>query len=153
MNVRAKTISDGLIKKFEQKPLEVAKLVKRGMIQTSTKTEELVINSIKDKDLRVSGRLLQSVRSYWKNPFIRVVEVGAKYATVLEFGGRPRTVPIRDLKLWARRKFGNENIAYPVQRAIKRRGTKPKYYIKDIKNDIIREKNKIWYNIFKKILE
>ena len=46
------------------------------------------------------------------------------YAPAVEFGTRPHFPPIAPLKLWARRKLGDEGAAYAVQKAIGKRGTK-----------------------------
>lgn len=45
------------------------------------------------------------------------------YVWYVEEGTSPHWPPIAPLKLWAVRKFGDERIAYPVQKAIAARGT------------------------------
>lgn len=47
----------------------------------------------------------------------------ATYVDYVEKGTRPHWAPIGPLKLWAIRKFGDERIAYMVQRKIAARGT------------------------------
>jgi hypothetical protein len=44
---------------------------------------------------------------------------------------RPHWAPIRPLKRWARRKLGNERLAYAIQWQIARRGTKGKHMFRD----------------------
>lgn len=46
------------------------------------------------------------------------------YGRIVEEGSRPHWAPIEPLKLWAKRKTGDERVAYIAQRAIARRGTK-----------------------------
>jgi hypothetical protein len=46
------------------------------------------------------------------------------YAWPVETGSKPHWVPIGPLLLWAKRKLGDEKIAYAVQKAIAKRGTK-----------------------------
>lgn len=46
------------------------------------------------------------------------------YAQPVEEGSRPHWAPIEPLKLWAKRKLGDESIAFRVQRAIARHGTR-----------------------------
>ena len=53
-----------------------------------------------------------------------VVASPLAYAIPVERGSRPHWAPIAPLKLWARRKLGDERAAYAVRWAIARRGTK-----------------------------
>ena len=53
-----------------------------------------------------------------------VVFSTSRYAEYVEFDTIPHWAPIAPLKLWARVKLGDERLAYPVQRAIARRGTR-----------------------------
>ena len=48
----------------------------------------------------------------------------------LEFGTAPHSVPVEELKGWARRKLGDENLAYAVANAIRKRGTRPYPFIR-----------------------
>ena len=50
-----------------------------------------------------------------------------KYGYVQEFGRKPggRMPPVDALKGWARRRLGDENLAFPVARSIAKKGTKP----------------------------
>jgi len=63
-------------------------------------------------------------------------EVGSAvvYASVLEEGRNPwpgaMPPPSGDLRTWARRKLGDERLAFPVARAIKRRGFKAQPYLR-----------------------
>lgn len=52
------------------------------------------------------------------------------YASIMEFGAEPGTFPnFKQLKIWARRKFGVEAAAFPIARAIQRRGFVPQPYL------------------------
>lgn len=53
-----------------------------------------------------------------------VVFSTATYVQYVEFDTIPHYAPIAPLKLWARVKLGNENLAYPVRAAIAKRGTR-----------------------------
>jgi hypothetical protein len=55
-----------------------------------------------------------------------VVGFDAPHAEFVEFGSRPHWAPIGPLKEWARRKLGNEKLAYPIQRKIAKKGIKEK---------------------------
>lgn len=61
-----------------------------------------------------------------------IAEVGSglPYAKVIEFGRTAGWFPkLDDLKVWARRKLGNERLAFVVGRAIKRRGFRAQPYL------------------------
>ncbi|MFA6433750.1 MAG: HK97 gp10 family phage protein [Elusimicrobiales bacterium] len=57
---------------------------------------------------------------------------GLPYASVVEEGRQPGWFPppSGDLKTWARRKLGDERLAFVVARAIKRRGFRAQPYLK-----------------------
>lgn len=54
-----------------------------------------------------------------------VVATPQAYALPLEEGSRPHWAPIGPLKLWARRKLGDERAAYAIRWGIHLRGTRP----------------------------
>ena len=54
-----------------------------------------------------------------------IVTTPQAYALPVEEGSRPHWAPIAPLKLWARRKLGDERAAYRVRWAIHLRGTRP----------------------------
>ena len=51
------------------------------------------------------------------------IATGVKYAVDIEYGTSPHHVNINDLKGWAKRKLGDENIAGAVQQKISEKGT------------------------------
>ncbi len=101
-----------------------------------------------------TGTLKSRIKTRLGNLWGRVwVDVG--YGIYVHEGTRPHWAPIRPLKLWARKKFGDERIAYAVQRVIARRGTKANPFMqraidKD-KNKINKRFDKALDNIIKKI--
>jgi len=56
-----------------------------------------------------------------------IVSTPLQYGIPIEYGTAPHWVPIAPLKLWAKRVFGDESVAYAVQKAIARRGTKGRF--------------------------
>ena len=52
------------------------------------------------------------------------------YGESLEFGTGPHNVPVEELKGWARRKLGDENLAFAVANSIRKRGTRPYPFIR-----------------------
>jgi len=53
-----------------------------------------------------------------------------KYALFIELGTDPHWPPIDALRPWARRKLGDENLAFPVARSISIHGTKPQPFLR-----------------------
>ena len=51
------------------------------------------------------------------------------YPIYVELGTRPHFPPVDMLKEWARRKLGDENLAFPVALKIAREGTKPNPFL------------------------
>ena len=57
------------------------------------------------------------------------VVANVDYAAYVEFGTRPHFPPVDALRDWAAKKLGDENLAFPVARAIGARGTPPRPYL------------------------
>lgn len=68
------------------------------------------------------------------------VGTNVKYAPFMEYGTRPHTPPISALKVWARQKFGDERIAFAVQKAISRRGTQGRKYFTNPFENVVKPK-------------
>lgn len=85
----------------------------RGILRNSIDTE------VKDEGrLSIVGRVFSNLRS----------EV---YPAVMEAGRAPGSFPpIEPLKRWAHLVLGDERLAYPVARAIARRGIKGRFFMK-----------------------
>ncbi len=61
---------------------------------------------------------------------VGVVGTKLSYARAVEYGRRPgKRPPTASLRGWARRKTGSADNAYPVARAIGRRGTRPQPFL------------------------
>ena len=60
-----------------------------------------------------------------------------KYAPFVEYGTNPHFPPLAPLKLWAKFKLGNENLAYVVARKIARKGTKGVFYFKKARESVV----------------
>lgn len=58
------------------------------------------------------------------NQIIGNVQTSVRYAQPVETGSKPHWPPIAPLRLWAKRKLGDERLAFAVARAIARRGTR-----------------------------
>lgn len=93
------------------------------LIQSLAKTNAPVFRGL----LRVS--IVQSARQEGER-LVGEVGSGLPYADVVERGRATGWFPPVDaLKLWARRRLGNERLSFVVGRAIKRRGFKAQPYL------------------------
>lgn len=70
-------------------------------------------NSIHTRKASVSGGVI-----------VGKVSTPSPYALPVEDGSRPHWPPLEPLKLWAKRKLGDESLAFLIQRKIARSGTK-----------------------------
>ena len=99
--------------------------LQRGLLDAG-----LIVQASAQKNLtdgqHISTGLLRASVTHRLIDFKRVqVGTNVPYAHDLEFGSAPHRVPIGDLLKWARRKFGDESIAYAVQKSIEKKGTRP----------------------------
>jgi hypothetical protein len=80
----------------------------RGFLRLS------IVQSLKEEGTRIVGE----------------VGSGLPYASVVEFGKSAGWFPnLTDLKAWARRKLGDERLAFVVGRAIQKRGFRAQPYL------------------------
>lgn len=124
---------DGITKTLPQLPERLRRAILLAMresavlLQSYAKLYAPVFRGL----LRVS--IAQNV-SEEGNRITGEVGSGVAYASVLEEGRNPwpgaMPPPSGDLKAWARRKLGDERLAFVVARAIKRRGFKAQPYLK-----------------------
>lgn len=74
------------------------------------------------------GSLFSALRGFPTPWTLGVVAFGATYGRWVEFGRKPGKMPPwrpgTALAYWSLRKLGDERLAYPIARAIARRGTK-----------------------------
>jgi len=93
------------------------------MIQSLAKEKAPVFRGL----LRVS--IVQKVAEQ-EDRILGEVGSGLPYARVVEFGRTSGWFPpVKELRLWARRKLGDERKAFVVGRAIKRRGFRAQPYL------------------------
>ena len=109
-----KRMGFALIKAMREAAIHIQSLAKekapvwRGMLRVS------IVQTVKTED----------------NKLVAEVGSGLPYASAVEFGRKIGWFPpLNDLKVWARRKLGDERLAYPVARAIKRRGYREQPYL------------------------
>jgi len=124
---------DGLIKTLPQLPQRLHNAIVRAMresavlLQSYAKLYAPVFRGL----LRVS--ITQNVTEEGSR-IIGEVGSGLPYASVIEEGRNPWSgampPPSGDLRTWARRKLGDERLAFVVARAIKRRGFRAQPYLK-----------------------
>ena len=94
----------------------VAILYRKTVINFPVGATSIGRNSIKSSTRVEIGR---GVR------LIGVVESQINYVLFVETGTRPHTPPIAPLKLWAKRKYGDESRAWATRGWIKKHGTRP----------------------------
>jgi hypothetical protein len=117
-----------ITKLYRSAPEKTLRYTKEALQRSGDLLVENTIDQIKAKGLVDRGKMAQATRTYPIGPLQQVVEVDAKYAPGLEEGSEPHMPPIVELKGWARRKLGNEKLAYVVARSIARKGIKPRYF-------------------------
>lgn len=64
-----------------------------------------------------------------------IVGTNTIYAPYMEYGTRPHFPPVRALQNWARHKLGDERLAFPVARAISRRGLQGRLYFRRARDE------------------
>ncbi len=69
-----------------------------------------------------TGHLRRNIKIVRINQNSYLVVSEAPYSASMEFGSRPHWTSAENLKTWARRKLGNENAAYAIQKKIAMRG-------------------------------
>ena len=93
--------------------------LKKVLMKSMFKMEELAIDSAPfDQGLLRAGITL--FPQILANKYVLVSNTN--YSASIEYGSRPFYAPIQPLKEWARRKLGDENIAYAVQAKIAKVG-------------------------------
>lgn len=91
-------------------------------------------NELKQEAPVDRGRLRQSIQITKVRDGFKVFP-SVDYAAFVQHGTDPRKVPIEHLKVWARRKLGQESAAYAVREKIAKKGTDANPFItRAIKN-------------------
>ena len=142
MNVQIKihqATVDNLIKKINAYEKGLDRKVEQA-------TAEAAIEVQKEAKLAaptgVSGDLRSriSVSRHYKPAIISyIVGVHLAYAAAVEFGSGPHKPPIKPLKLWAKRKLGDENAAYAVRNKIAKEGTRPQPFLRPAYRKVVPE--------------
>ncbi len=95
---------------------------------TTFAAEQVLRDPIVDNTPHFLGNLRKSIATpqpiVTADTILGQVSTPISYARPVETGTKPHTPPIEPLKLWAKRKLGDERAAYAVQKAIQRRGTR-----------------------------
>jgi phage gpG-like protein len=84
-----------------------------------------IVNDAKANTPVNTGMLRNSIRAERAGRTTWYVGSHVSYAAAIEYGTKPHMPPSNELKYWARRKLGNEKLAYAIARKIAQRGTKP----------------------------
>lgn len=126
---------EDFVKFFKEMPDRIGREMADAL---NLSANQLRDNSAKNAPYGVTGNLKGSLHVEHATPIKLEARVGTDivYGRPVEYGTRPHFPPIRALKLWARKKLGNENLAYAVARKIALRGTRPKYYMRDATVDL-----------------
>lgn len=94
---------------------------KRFMVALGAKTSEIVKNEA--RVVNTTGQLINSVIHRETDDDVTIYAVN--YASIaMETGRAPGYVSPQQLRRWARLKFGNESLAYPIAKKISRHGTR-----------------------------
>ena len=101
-------------------------LMKTGMVVQANARANLDL-----KGTTNTGRLSQSIEVE-DRPFEKTVIVGTNvhYAPYVEFGTRPHMPPVEPLVEWAHLKLHDDKVGYAIAKAIAKRGTKPKPFMR-----------------------
>jgi len=143
------------IERFQQAFAEAPRITIEEIGYALEKSARIVEGeAIRQAPFGATGFLRDSI-GYELRPLEASVFSIAKYAPYVHEGTRPHYPPIRALKDWARRKLGDENLAFPIARAISRRGTKGQPFLKSSvekhKSDIVRFFNEALGKIVERI--
>lgn len=119
-----------LQRKFDEAPDVVAREIRDALRKSAVEVERNVVRELNNKGINNTGKLAQSVTIEEGKLSIKVY-ARANYAGAIEYGTPPHYVSPNVLKDWARKKLGNESLAYVVSRKIKQRGTRPRNFFYD----------------------
>jgi hypothetical protein len=118
----------------------------------------LVEGAVKKEIVRVgavdTGKFLGSVTHSVAPevvPLWAKVGTNVQYAPDIEYGQKPHTVPMEELKPWARRKGIPENRVGAIQHSIEEVGTKPRYAFRNAFEKNIEKVKKIFEAVAKDI--
>lgn len=142
---------DELRKLYREAPQKTIMYTQEALQEAGNELVNQTVAEIKAKKLKDRGKMMQYTRTYPTGPLQQVVEVDAEYAAAQEHGTSPFYPKIEPLKGWARRKLGNEKLAYAVAKSIARKGIKAKYFHRDAIIDSLPKIQRIFNDIFNKV--
>jgi hypothetical protein len=128
------------VKELAQATADAAKQSGKIISEFLNDTAREVVSSLQDvTPTGATAHLRQSMHAEFATPAKQTAIVGTnvKYAPFVEYGTkphRPPTGPNSSLRLWARRKLGDEKAVYAIARSIAARGTKGQGYMKKAKD-------------------
>ena len=93
------------------------------------KMHELMLQRVPVDTGRLKGSIHISPKMSGYSTY--TIATGVKYAADVEYGTSPRHVDIADLKGWAKRKLGDENLAGAVQQKIAEKGTDAQIFFRN----------------------
>lgn len=120
--------ADELQRALRQAGSEAGQVLADGL----NKSAYLIQPAAVEKAPADTGQLRASIHTELATPQNLESKVGTdvQHAWPMEAGAKPHYVDPRLLMAWAQRKLGNKQLAYPVARAIAKRGLKARKYMK-----------------------
>jgi phage gpG-like protein len=80
-----------------------------------------------------------------------IVGTAAEYAPHVEYGTRPHFPPIKAIREWAGRVLGDEGAAFPVARAIAKKGTKAQPFLRPALDENRKRLVKMYHDTIRKV--
>lgn len=99
---------------------KVKKAFERVLIKSVFKIQELA----KRYAPADTGFLRRNIKIIKINNHKYIIVSEAPYSASMEFGSKPHWTSVENLKTWAKRKLGDENIAYALQKSMAKKGVK-----------------------------
>ena len=97
-----------------------------SMIEHGMASEvQRIVNDAKAHTPVNTGTLRNSIRAERAGRTTWYIGSHVPYAAAVEYGTKPHMPPSNALQYWAKRKLGNEKLAYAVARKIAQKGTPP----------------------------
>lgn len=141
MNLEVKVIGDKELKEaFKEAPELIRREIGKAVMRAGYDLESKAKVGAPKNTGQLAGSINTQGPFFVNDDITAKVGTNIKHAPFMEYGTRPHTPPIAALKVWARQKFGNEGVAYAVQKAISRRGTVARKYFADPLENTVKPK-------------
>lgn len=111
----------GFTFKYELDEDALRQALKNTLFKSVVKMQELAKIAAPVDTGRLRGAIIFNPAYPDSDEYFLIANVD--YARAIEFGTKPHHVNPEDLKLWARRKLGDEGAAYPIAKKIAMFGT------------------------------